>query len=329
MGFGADGMDDPIVTPGDGGPRPTGYDVMESPLDENVLAEGAEPGTAEIPVYSFGSFDELKAAVEAAPPTHDAHGLYNFVQARLQRPGTFVTSTPEDIERMWQIGNEPGSYSSPTYTREVFDGMVAKERAEYDWLKQAIVRLEARAFGPIRQGPALGTYVTCVYGGELLYARVEAQGWLPGGKETLFYTDVHRDGTHLVFRGDLQGKRWLSGRHDFNSAEAQALLVASADPSLPPNEFWTGRGRREQQFDSRESALAVAHAQNHLAAVLAFEADWDGQMGGPATVDLRSMIGIAMSQLVVKYGVQPHVLADYLREALRLNAPNAFDKPTP
>lgn len=124
---------------------------VESPLSD-VPADMVEHGSAEIPVYSFTNFAELKAAVEADPPKHDALGLYAFVQSRLQRPDSFATATPEEIDKIWQAGQQPGAYTSPNYTREELDRQVAAAKAEHAWLREALVKLEERAFGPIKRG---------------------------------------------------------------------------------------------------------------------------------------------------------------------------------
>lgn len=74
--------------------------------------------------------------------------------------------------------------------------------------------------------------------------------------------------------------------------------------------------------------VSDSEMDERIVAVEKFEARWHDRMGGDDTRDLRFMIGVALAQLTTKHEVDPRVLADYLREALRLQEPDSFDKPS-
>lgn len=61
------------------------------------------------------------------------------------------------------------------------------------------------------------------------------------------------------------------------------------------------------------------------AAARAFEERWD-KVFGTATSDLRTLIGIGLGMLV-RNGVHPRTVADYVRESLRGTFPSVFDSP--
>lgn len=236
--FGASGIRAPLVVPDGTAPKVAG-ETAESALGEGALLDVAEESTAEIPVYAFTSFDELRKAVDADPPTHDAHGLYNFVQSRLQHPGPLALLAKTDLQKSYDEYvpwfREAGVFGSPM-TFDEYAALARKDRIEHAWLKDALMKLEERAFGPIRREPA-------------------------------------------------------------RSIEEVVSAVVSENDAI-----------------------------KEMIAMEQFEAAWHERMGGDATRDLRFIMGVAMAQLTGKHDVHPRALADYLREALRLQEPDAFDK---
>ena len=113
-----------------------------------------DPNGAPVPV--FASFEELRAAIETEPTIVSTALLIQAVQTRLQRGEPFKGMTDKAIVEAGHSFQHPAG--AQVRDAELL-AWAHEKRAQHAYLRDALVKLEERAFGRIQRG--LGAALAC------------------------------------------------------------------------------------------------------------------------------------------------------------------------